>query len=121
MYFTTLVSMRRAAFGGKTLCCATCSGAFGKCIFFYADASLLLQTIGIGFSGVVSAVVFCMIVFYPKMRLLVFFVPMPAWVFAILYTLYSLYAGQSGGDGIDHWAHLGGAGAGAAYALLVRP
>jgi len=77
------------------------------------------STVGIGFSGVVSAVVFCLIIFFPKMQLLVFFVPMPAWLFAILYTLYSLYAGQRGGDGIDHWAHLGGAAAGVAYGLLV--
>ncbi len=74
------------------------------------------NTIAIGFSGVVSAVVFCMIVFYPKMRLLVFFIPMPAWLFAILYVLYSLYAGGRGEDGIDHWGHLGGAAAGVVYA-----
>jgi membrane associated rhomboid family serine protease len=96
-------------------------GLLGSAFFSMLMRPSYSQTIGIGFSGVVSAVVFCMIVFYPKMRLLVFFVPMPAWVFAILYTLYSLYAGQGGEDGIDHWAHLGGAGAGAAYALLVRP
>ncbi len=92
-------------------------GLLGSSLF-----SMLMQkphTIGIGFSGVVSAVVFCMIVLFPKMRLLVFFVPMPAWVFAILYTLYSLYAGQRGGDGIDHWAHLGGAAAGAGYAFFL--
>jgi len=76
--------------------------------------------IGIGFSGVVSAVVFYMIVLYPKMKLLVFFIPMPAWLFAILYTAYSLYAGTKGEDGIDHWAHLGGAAAGAAYAFLLK-
>lgn len=89
-----------------------------------AVLSMLMQpgsslAVGIGFSGVVSAVVFCMIIFYPGMSLLVFFIPMPAWVFAILYTLYSLYAGQRGGDGIDHWAHLGGAAAGVVYGLLV--
>jgi len=77
------------------------------------------DVIGIGFSGVVSAVVFAMIIYYPGMRLLVFFVPMPAWLFGILYVAYSVYAGQSGSDGIDHWAHLGGAAVGVIFALLV--
>jgi len=94
-------------------------GLLGSAFFSMLMQSGSSSTVGIGFSGVVSAVVFCMIIFFPKMRLMVFFIPMPAWLFAILYTLYSLYAGQRGGDGIDHWAHLGGAAAGVGYGLLV--
>jgi len=95
-------------------------GLLGSAFFSMMMREPYSPVIGIGFSGVVSAVVFYMIVLYPKMKLLVFFIPMPAWLFAILYTAYSLYAGTRGEDGIDHWAHLGGAAAGAAYAFLLR-
>jgi membrane associated rhomboid family serine protease len=95
-------------------------GLLGSAFFSMLMREPHSPVIGIGFSGVVSAVVFFMIVLYPKMKLLIFFIPMPAWLFAILYAAYSLYAGSRGEDGIDHWAHLGGAGAGAAYAFFLK-
>lgn len=76
--------------------------------------------VSIGFSGIVSAVVFAAIVFYPRLKLMVFFVPMPGWLFAGLYMLYSFYAARASQDNIDHWAHLGGAASGALLAWLLR-
>ena len=44
----------------------------------------------------------------------VFFIPMPAIVFAVLYIAYSIWMDKRGGDNINHGAHL----AGAAYGVL---
>lgn len=75
----------------------------------------------LGASGAVSAVIFSFIIFFPFSTIGVFFIPMPAIVFAILYTIYSIYAGRRGGDNINHGAHLGGAVFGIIYTLIVYP
>jgi membrane associated rhomboid family serine protease len=64
----------------------------------------------LGASGAVSGITAAFGLFAPFVMLLVFFVPMPAILFAVLFIAYSAFA--SGGrvrDGIGHAAHLGGA------------
>lgn len=68
----------------------------------------------LGASGAVSAVLFSYILIDPWARIGVFFVPMPAIVFAVLYIAYSIWMDRRGGDNINHGAHL----AGAAYGIL---
>ncbi|WAC64216.1 rhomboid family intramembrane serine protease [Pseudoxanthomonas sp. SL93] len=68
----------------------------------------------LGASGAVSAVLFAFIMLAPWARIGVFFVPMPAIVFAVLYIAYSIWMDHRGGDNINHGAHL----AGAAYGVL---
>ncbi len=75
----------------------------------------------VGASGAVSAVVFCSIVFYPLNQLLVLFIPMPAIVFAVLYTIYSYYAGRRNADNINHSAHLSGAIFGLLFTVATYP
>ena len=68
----------------------------------------------LGASGAVSAVLFAFILLAPWATIGVFFIPMPAIVFAVLYIAYSIWMDKRGGDNINHGAHL----AGAAYGVL---
>ena len=75
----------------------------------------------LGASGAVSAVLFSYILFDPWALIGVFFVPMPAIVFAALYVVYTIYSDRRGGDNINHNAHLWGAAYGVAFTLVVEP
>ncbi len=79
----------------------------------------------VGASGAVSGVVFAFCLFAPMAMLGVFFViPMPAWLFAIVYVFGSIYAMRSENrqmGGIAHEAHLGGAIGGLLLTILLEP
>ncbi|MDO1527802.1 rhomboid family intramembrane serine protease [Fulvimonas sp. R45] len=75
----------------------------------------------LGASGAVSAVLFGYILLAPWSRILVLVVPMPAIVYAVLYTAYSIYMDRRGQDHINHSAHLWGAAYGVVFTLLVNP
>jgi membrane associated rhomboid family serine protease len=63
----------------------------------------------LGASGAILAVVFASVVYYPTDIIFLFFVPMPAWVFALVFAGYSLWASKNRRDNIAHDAHLDGA------------
>lgn len=72
----------------------------------------------IGASGGVSGILFAAIALDPHMMLGVFFiVPMPGWIFGILYLAYSVYGMKAQLGNIGHAAHLGGAVAGLVLAV----
>lgn len=75
----------------------------------------------LGASGGVSAVLFAYILLAPWDKLLVWFIPMPAIAFAVLYVIYSIYMSRKGGDNINHRAHLWGALYGVAFVSIVKP
>lgn len=75
----------------------------------------------LGASGAVAAVLFAYILLAPWSMLLVFFVPVPAIVFAVVYVGYSLWAEYHARDHINHGAHLWGAAWGVAFMLLLEP
>lgn len=75
----------------------------------------------LGASGAVTAVLFTYILFDPWTMLLVFFVRMPAIVFAVAYVAYSIWSDRRGGDNVNHSAHLWGAAFGVAATLLLVP
>lgn len=75
----------------------------------------------LGASGAVSAVLFSFILLSPWSKIIVLVVPMPAIVYAVLYTAYSIYMDRSGHDNINHSAHLWGAAYGVAFTLMVEP
>jgi len=75
----------------------------------------------LGASGAVSAVLFSYILFRPWDLLIVFVVPVPAILYAVLYTIYSVVSERRGKDNINHSAHLWGAGFGVACTLLLVP
>ncbi len=64
----------------------------------------------LGASGAICAVLFSFILFDPKMMLGIFMViPMPAWLFGILFLGYCVWASKNARDGINHDAHFYGA------------
>ena len=77
--------------------------------------------LSLGASGAVSAVLFAFVVVNPWATIGVFFIPMPAIVFAVLYVAYSIWMDKRGGDRINHGAHLAGAAYGVLFMLMMRP
>ena len=75
----------------------------------------------LGASGAVTAILFSFILLAPWATLYVFFFPLPAIVFAVLYLVYTAYMAKKGGDYINHSAHLWGAIYGIAFTLLMEP
>jgi membrane associated rhomboid family serine protease len=65
--------------------------------------------VAVGASGAVSGIVFSYILFFPTSTVGVFFIPMPAFLFAFLYVGVSVYGMKSKFGNIGHEAHLGGA------------
>ncbi len=75
----------------------------------------------LGASGAVSALLFAFILLQPWARLIVFVVPMPAILFAVLYVAYSIWMDKRGGDNVAHGAHLAGAAYGVLFMILMEP
>jgi len=76
----------------------------------------------IGASGAVTGVLYAAILLQPDMMLGIFFViPMPAYIFGILYLLYSIYGMRAKNDNIGHTAHFGGAIGGYLITLATSP
>jgi membrane associated rhomboid family serine protease len=76
----------------------------------------------IGASGAVTGVLYSAILLRPDMMLGIFFIiPMPAYLFGILYLLYSIYGMRAKNDNIGHTAHFGGAIGGYLITLITNP
>ena len=75
----------------------------------------------LGASGAVSAVLFSYILFAPWSLIYVFFLPVPAVLYAVAYTGYSIWMDQRGTDNVNHSAHLWGAAYGVMFTLLLEP
>lgn len=75
----------------------------------------------VGASGAVTGVIYGAILLAPSMTILVFVIPMPALVFGVGYLLYSIYGMKTRTDNIGHSAHFGGAIAGYAFILFLKP
>ncbi|HVI27015.1 MAG TPA: rhomboid family intramembrane serine protease [Xanthomonadaceae bacterium] len=75
----------------------------------------------LGASGAVSAVLFAFILMQPWALIFVFFLPVPAVLYAAFYIGYSIWSQRQGTDNVNHSAHLWGAGYGVLFALMVEP
>ncbi len=75
----------------------------------------------LGASGAVSAVLFAYILIQPWSLIIVFVVPVPAIVYAVLYVGYSVWMERRGQGNINHSAHLWGAGYGVLFTVLLQP
>lgn len=77
----------------------------------------------LGASGGVCGVVFASIFLIPGASVIVFPlpIPIPAWLYAVLFVVYSVYGARSRNDNIGHDAHLGGALLGLLAATAFHP
>ena len=77
----------------------------------------------VGASGAVTGVLYSAILLQPNMQLGFLFIPLPipAYVFGILYLLYSIYGMKKQLGNIGHDAHFGGAIGGYVVTLVLLP
>ena len=75
----------------------------------------------LGASGAVSAVLFAYILIRPWSMLLIFAIPVPAIVFAVIYLVYTIYMDRRQTDRINHSAHLWGAVYGIVFTIVLEP
>jgi membrane associated rhomboid family serine protease len=89
-----------------------------NCVLTAAFAQLLVSSLAgsppyptLGASGGVFGLLFAFALYFPRRVIMLIFppIPMPAWLFVILYGLIELYLGVTGTQqGVAHFAHLGG-------------
>ena len=79
------------------------------------------QWSSLGASGAVSAVLFSYILFQPWNKIYVFFIPVPAIIFAVLYIGYTIWSNQRNNSNINHSAHLWGAAYGIIATIIIEP
>jgi membrane associated rhomboid family serine protease len=77
----------------------------------------------LGASGGVSAIIFATILIFPLTSIYFFFipVPIPGFIFALLYLAYSYYSARRGDSGINHDAHLYGGLFGLLFMAIAYP
>lgn len=75
----------------------------------------------LGAPGAVAAVLFAYILFEPWKLIFVFFIPVPAIIFAVLYIGYSVWSSRRGNSHINHSAHLWGAAYGIMMTIIIEP
>jgi membrane associated rhomboid family serine protease len=73
----------------------------------------------LGASGAVCAVVFASILIRPWARIILYGIPMPALIYAVLFMVYSVYMSRRGGDNVNHDAHIWGAIFGIVFTVAV--
>lgn len=77
--------------------------------------------VAVGASGAVSGIIFSFITFFPTAQVGVFFIPMPAFIFAAIYIAVSIFGMKKNFGNIGHEAHLGGALGGFVSTLVLIP
>lgn len=77
----------------------------------------------VGASGAVTGILYAAILLDPKMSIYLFFIPIPipAYIFGIVYLLYSIYGMKNRVGNIGHDAHFGGAIGGYIITLILQP
>lgn len=77
----------------------------------------------VGASGAVQSVLFSYIFIFPteKIILILLPVPIPAWVFGILFLLYSVFENRRKKGNVNHEAHIAGAFWGVLFMILFVP
>lgn len=74
----------------------------------------------IGASGAVSGIIYSAVLLDPSIEVIVYVIPVPGYIFAVLYLVYSIFGMRNRTDNIGHTAHLGGALGGLLFTLIIR-
>ncbi len=74
----------------------------------------------LGASGGVAAVIFVSILYQPTGTIFIYFIPMPSFVFGVLYLVFSARMSSSQ-NRINHQAHLTGSLYGILFAIITNP
>ncbi len=109
-------------------------GSFAFLIIYFgsmilADISTIFKNkdnpdyASLGASGAIAGVMFSFILYNPTatLALILFPIPIPAPLFAVIYVAFSYFAGRKRNDNINHEAHLWGALAGFFLTILLEP
>lgn len=97
------------------------SMAIGSLLTYYIHKNEPYYS-AIGASGAVMGIIYCAILLYPENSILLFgAIPIPGYIFGVLYLGYSIYGMKGKYDNIGHTAHLGGAVGGLIFTLVLRP
>ncbi|MCF8229567.1 MAG: rhomboid family intramembrane serine protease [Bacteroidales bacterium] len=98
-------------------------GILFSVIFDYGKQKENIYYNAVGASGAVSAVVFSSIIINPTgtIMFLLLPIPIPSFVFGILYLVYSYYMAKRGEDNVGHSAHFWGAVYGIVFTLVINP
>lgn len=93
----------------------------GLISYFYHRNNLRYTAVGA--SGGVIGILFAAVLAYPDLQVGFLFVPIPipGYVFILLYIAYTLYGMKQQKDSIGHAAHLGGALGGIIFSCLAAP
>jgi membrane associated rhomboid family serine protease len=77
----------------------------------------------VGASGAVCGIIFAAIALFPGIEVGFIFIPIPipGWIFGIIYALYTIYGIKSNLGNIGHEAHLGGGIIGLVVAVVLVP
>ena len=75
----------------------------------------------LGASGGVAAIIFSCILFDPYAIYRIYFIPIPAILFGVLYIVYTVYMSRKGNDNIGHFAHLFGSVYGVLFTIAIYP
>jgi membrane associated rhomboid family serine protease len=77
----------------------------------------------LGASGAVSAVVFASIILAPTQKLMMLFlpIPIPAYLFGLIFLGIEYYLGKRGQSNIGHDAHFWGAVYGVVFTIILKP
>jgi membrane associated rhomboid family serine protease len=77
----------------------------------------------LGASGAVESVLFAFIFLYPTEKIIIILlpIPIPAWVFGLIFLAYSVYESKRGVGKVNHGAHIAGAVWGVLYLILFIP
>ena len=77
----------------------------------------------VGASGAVESVLFGFIFLYPTEKIIIILlpIPIPAWVFGVLFLIYSVFESKRQGGNVNHEAHIAGALWGILYLIFFVP
>lgn len=77
----------------------------------------------VGASGAVSSVLFASIILHPQGSIILLFlpIPIPAFIFGIIYLVYSVWMSRKASDNVAHDVHFWGAIYGIAFVSILKP